>query len=75
MSNDADIEAEGASPPPTMRDGEVTTVARGVLIAYFDELARTEGFADIAPKLRRAVLDDGQFNDAAIKAALFPDSA
>jgi hypothetical protein len=56
-------------------DGEVRTVARSVLTAYFDKLAETEGFAEIAPKFRKAILDDGQFNDAAIKAALFPDGA
>jgi hypothetical protein len=54
---------------------EVTTVARTVLIAYFEQLAATEGFAEIAPKLRKAILEEGQFNEAAIKAALFADVA
>ena len=54
---------------------EVTTVARTVLIAYFEQLAATEGFAEIALKLRKAILEEGQFNEAAIKAALFADVA
>jgi len=75
MRNDSDNEIEGTSVPPSLNDGDVTTVAKAVLIAYFDKLADTAGFADIAAKLRTAVLDKNQFNDAAIKAALFPDDA
>ena len=73
MSDDPDSTAERISMPPFTPGGEVTTVAKAVLIAYFDKLADTEGFADTAAKLRKAVLYENQFNDAAIKAALFPD--
>ena len=73
MSDDSDIEDEGRGPPPLRSVDEITTVARAVLNSYFDKLADTEGFSEIAAKLRRAVLYDHQFNDAAIKAALFPD--
>jgi hypothetical protein len=73
MSSNENIGTEATSLPLPNGDGKVTTVARSILIAFFNELAGTEGFADIAPRLRKAVLDDGQFNDAAIKAVLFPD--
>lgn len=54
---------------------EVTTVARSVLSAYFDTLATTEGFAEIAPKLRSVVLEQGHFNEDIIRAAMFPDGS
>ena len=54
-------------------DGSVTTVARSVLSEFFDELTKVEGLAEIAPKLRKVVLDDGVFAEPAIRAALFPD--
>ena len=56
-----DIDEESIRTPVT--HVEVTTVARTVLIAYFEQLAATEGFAEIAPKLRKAILEDGQFNE------------
>lgn len=58
---------------PLENAGAVTTVARSVLSAFFDELAKVEGFTEIAPKLRKTVLDDGLFAEPAIRAALFPD--
>jgi hypothetical protein len=75
MSNDADDEEAGTGAQAPARDSEVTTVARAILIAYFDKLADSEGFAEIVPKLRKAILENGQFNDVAIRAALFPDGA
>ena len=50
------------------------TVAETVLEKFFDELTKTEGFADIGPKLREVVVDQGTFSEAAIRAALFPES-
>jgi hypothetical protein len=73
MSDNPDVEADDPSLPTSGHDGEVATVARGILMAYFNKLADTEGFADIAARLCKAVLHDNQFSDAAIKAALFPD--
>lgn len=55
-------------------DGSVTTVAKSVLSGFFDELTKVEGLAEIVPKLRKVVLDDGVFAEPAIRAALFPDS-
>jgi hypothetical protein len=52
----------------------VPTVASTVLTKFFDELAKTEGFAEIAPNLRKVVLNDGVFAEPAIRAALFPDA-
>lgn len=52
----------------------VTTVAESVLTIFFDELAKTEGLAEIAPKLRKVVLEDGVFAEPAVRAALFPDT-
>ncbi len=66
--NEPTSESEESSAP-------VTTVAHAVLSKFFDELAKTEGLADIAPKLREVVLDDGVFAEPAIRAALFPDAA
>lgn len=60
--------AEGETPKP-----EVTTVAKTVLSAYFEELTKAEGFADIAPKLKALVLDEGVFAEPAIRAAMFSD--
>ena len=55
--------------------GDVATVARSVLSLFFNKLAVTDGFAEVAPKLRATVLDKGQFSEAAIKAAMFPDGS
>lgn len=54
--------------------GAVTSVARTVLDTFFDELARVEGLSEIAPKLRKVVLDNGVFSEPAIRAALFSDA-
>jgi hypothetical protein len=60
-----------SKPPIGVPYDEVTTVSRKILAAYFVEVANTEGLADIAAELRKALLNDGAFNEAAIKAALF----
>jgi hypothetical protein len=52
----------------------LTTVARSVLSTFFEELLKVEGLAEIAPKLRRVVLDDGVFAEPAVRGALFPDA-
>jgi hypothetical protein len=67
------MDADDETLPNQGEDGEVTTVARSVLAAYFDKLATTDGFTEIASRLRKVVLDDGQFSDTAIRAAIFPD--
>jgi hypothetical protein len=60
--------AEGEAPKP-----EVAAVSRTVLAAYFDELAKADGFAEITPKLRALVLDQGVLAEPAIRAAMFSD--
>jgi hypothetical protein len=55
-------------------NGSVMTVVRSVLSEFFDELTKVEGLVEIAPNLRKVVLDDGVFAEPAIRAALFPDS-
>lgn len=52
----------------------VTTVAEGVLSVFFCELAKTEGLAEVALKLRKVILEDGVFAEPVIRAALFPDT-
>ncbi len=69
------MRAENDEAADEMKAGEVATVARSVLSLFFDKLAVTDGFAEIAPKLRATVLDKGQFSEAAIKAAMFPDGS
>lgn len=73
MIDDSGNAADDTSRPSTERDCGIATVARAILVAYFDKLADTEGFADIAERLRTTVLYENRFSDAAIRAALFPD--
>jgi len=63
----------GDSRQTTAAERQTPTVAQAILAAYFDRLATTGGFVDIAENLRRTVIEGGQFSDAAIRAALFPD--
>ena len=65
--NEPPSEAEESASP-------VTTVAQTVLSKFFDELAKTEGLADVASNLQKVVLDDGVFAEPAIRASLFPDA-
>lgn len=51
----------------------VLTVPQAVLAKFFDELSKTEGLADVASSLQRAVVGDGVFAEPAIRAALFSD--
>ena len=52
---------------------KVKSVSATILSKFFDELAKDESLNDIAPKLRKTVLDEGVFAEPAIRAALFPD--
>lgn len=54
---------------------KVTTVSATILGQFFDELAKDESLSEVAPKLRKIVLDDGVFAEPAIRAALFPDAS
>jgi hypothetical protein len=61
---------EGADPP-----GKVKSVAATILGEFFDVLEKEEGFGEIAPGLRKVVLEHGVFAEPAIRAALFPDAS
>lgn len=52
----------------------VATVSKAILNSFIEELAKTEGFADAAANLRKAVIDDGVFAEPVIRAAIFPDA-
>jgi hypothetical protein len=49
------------------------SVATKILIDFFDTLQKDECFAEIAPRLRKIVLEDGVFAEPAIRSAFFPD--
>jgi hypothetical protein len=53
---------------------KVKSVAATILGEFFDKLAKDESLTDVAPKLRKTVLQDGVFAEPAIRAALFPDA-
>lgn len=50
-------------------------VSQTVFEKYFTELAKTDGFAEIAPRLKKVVMEDGVFSDSAITAAMFPEAS
>lgn len=51
------------------------SVAATILGEFFDTLEKEEDFGDIAPKLRKVVLEEGVFAEPSIRAALFPDES
>jgi hypothetical protein len=51
------------------------SVSATILGQFFDELEKEEGFSDVAPKLRKVVLDDGVFAEPSIRATLFPSAS
>ena len=63
-------QAEAAGPP-----AKVKSVAATILGEFFDTLEKEEGFGEIAPRLRKVVLEDGVFAEPSIRAALFPDAS
>lgn len=54
---------------------KVKSVAATILGEFFDTLEKEEGFGEIAPRLRKVVLEDGVFAEPSIRAALFPDAS
>lgn len=54
---------------------KVKSVAATILGEFFDALEKEEGLAEVAPRLRKVVLDDGIFAEPSIRAALFPDAS
>lgn len=65
-----DEKDEGGDPP-----GKVKSVAATILGEFFEVLEKEEGFGEIAPRLRKVVLEDGVFAEPSIRAALFPDAS
>ena len=61
---------EAAEPP-----AKVKSVAANILGEFFDILEKEEGFDEIAPRLRKIVLEDGVFAETSIRAALFPEAS
>lgn len=51
----------------------VTTVAKAVLGEFLDDIAKIEGFKDVAANLKKVVIEDGVFAEPAIRAAIFPE--
>lgn len=51
----------------------IKSVAVTILGEFFDTLEEDEDLGDIAPRLRKVVLEDGVFAEPSIRAALFPD--
>jgi hypothetical protein len=52
---------------------KVKSVAATILGEFFDTLEKDEDLGDIAPRLRKVVLEEGVFAEPSIRAALFPD--
>jgi hypothetical protein len=50
-------------------------VVNSVLDAFLTALADEEGFADVAGRLRKTLLEDGKRSEAALRAALFEGDA
>ncbi len=65
-----DEKDDGGVPP-----GKVKPVAATILGEFFEALEKEEGFGEIAPMLRKVVLEDGVFAEPAIRAALFSDAS
>lgn len=66
----AEDDDQAVGPP-----AKVKSVAANILSEFFDALEKEEGFDEIAPKLRKIVLEDGVFAEPSIRAALFPDAS
>ena len=51
------------------------SVSANILGQFFAALEKEDGLADVAPKLRKVVLDDGVFAEPSIRAAILPDAS
>ncbi|MDB5466921.1 MAG: hypothetical protein JWQ46_1683 [Phenylobacterium sp.] len=51
-----------------------SSVAHGVLESFFKRLGETDGYTDVAVRLRKVVVEDGNFAEAALRTAIFGDS-
>ncbi|GGF11898.1 hypothetical protein GCM10011611_16920 [Aliidongia dinghuensis] len=64
-------DGDQAAEPPA----KVKSVAATILGEFFDTLEKEKGFGEIAPRLRKVVLEDGVFAEPSIRAALFPEAS
>lgn len=54
---------------------KVKSVAATILGEFFNVLEKDESLSEVAPRLRKLVLNDGVFAEPSIRAALFPDAS
>lgn len=54
---------------------KMRSVAETIFIDFFDTLEKDETLSDVAPRLRKLVLEDRVFAEPAIRSALFPDAS
>ncbi len=50
------------------------SVAETILDTFLTELAKEDGLADVAVRLRKVILEDCISTEPAIRSALFPDA-
>ena len=65
----SELSQEQAPEPP-----KIQSVAASILAQFFDALEKEEGFAEVAPNLRKVVLDEGIFAEPSIRSVLLPDA-
>lgn len=53
---------------------ELTSVASQILGKFVDAVEKDESLKEVAPRLRKAVLDSRVLTELSIRAALFPDA-
>ncbi|KAB0265770.1 hypothetical protein [Microvirga brassicacearum] len=68
---DTTEDKDEATDPPA----EVKSVAATILGEFFDVLEKEEGFGEVAPRLRKVVLEDGVLAEPSIRGALFPEAS
>jgi len=54
---------------------KMESVAATILSQFFDELAKDASLSEMAPALRKVVIEQGVFAEPAVRAALFPDAS
>lgn len=68
---DSTAQEDAAAEPPA----KAKSVAANILGEFFAALEKEEGLGEVAPRLRKVVLDDGVFAEPSIRAAIFPDAS
>lgn len=60
-----------ATDPPV----KVKSVIATILGEFFNALEKENGLGEVAPRLRKVVLEEGVFAEPLIRAALFPEES